>query len=308
MDVRKQTGTVDDQPQTQHRQHNGVRQQLGIGIDQAQRNQGPGQQQHGASFPAEVELPGHHTAQNRSQQFNQRITDADPLPAVAAAAAQQGITDQRQILPGLDLGIAVGAMGVGQNEVIGGLIRSHCIGMQYFLSLPLPVPLHHERQAVDDYVKKAADDQAQQRSNQNKGQHMAGHIFNEIHGSDDGAQLENWQVHGNDQTADKDTQNRHDHRLQQGSQVVHLVIYLSFVVIRDLFQHAIQVTGLLTNPGHLYSQSGEYIGGTHGKVELGAGGHVTLDIVDRVVEHDVTCSSGYGIQSLHQGNTGGKGG
>src|SRR5690606_35247 len=39
MDVREQPGTVDDQPQPQHRQHNGVRQQLGIGINQAQRDQ-----------------------------------------------------------------------------------------------------------------------------------------------------------------------------------------------------------------------------------------------------------------------------
>src|SRR5690554_7168468 len=113
MDVREQPGTVDDQPQPQYRQNDGVRQKLGIGINQAQRDQGPGQQQHRTCFPAEAELPGHHTAQNSSQQLNQRITNADPLPAVAATAPQQGIADQRQILPGLDLGVTVSAMGVG---------------------------------------------------------------------------------------------------------------------------------------------------------------------------------------------------
>src|SRR5690554_7049625 len=218
MDVREQPGTVDDQPQPQHRQHNGVRQQLGIGINQAQRNQGPGQQQHGTSCPAKAELPGHHTAQNRSQQFNQRITDADPLPAVAATAPQQGIADQRQILPGLDLGIAVRAMGVGQNQVVDGQLRLLHFGMQYFLSLSFQVPFHHARQTVDDYVEKAADDKAQQRSNQNKGQHVAGHIFDEIHVSDNGAQLEDWQVHGDDQTADQNTENGHDHGFKQGGQ------------------------------------------------------------------------------------------
>src|SRR5690554_2949151 len=167
MDVSEQTGTVDDQPQPQHRQHNGVRQQLGIGINQAQRNQGPRQQQHGTCFPAKAELPGHHTTQNSSQQLNQRITDADPLPAVATTAPQQGIADQRQILPGLDLGVTVRAMGVGQNQVIGGSIWLHCIGMQYFLSLSFPVLFHHARQTVDDHIEKAADDQAQQYAKQN---------------------------------------------------------------------------------------------------------------------------------------------
>src|SRR5690554_6850222 len=167
MDVSEQPGTVDDQPQPQHRQNDGVRQQLGIGINQAQRNQRPGQQQHRTCFPAEAKLPSHHTAQNRSQQFNQRITDADPLPAVAATAPQQGIADQRQILPGLDLGVTVRAMGVGQNQVIGGAMQLHCIGMQYFLSLPFPVPFHHAWQTVDDYIEKATDDQAQQYAKQN---------------------------------------------------------------------------------------------------------------------------------------------
>src|SRR5690554_3680195 len=172
MDVSEQPGTVDDQPQPQHRQHNGVRQQLGIGINQAQRDQGPGQQQQRTCFPAEAKLPSHHTTQNRSQQFNQRITDADPLPAVATTAPQQGIADQRQILPGLDLSVTVRAMGVGQNQVIGGSIRLYRARMQYFLSLPFPVPFHHARQAVNHHVEKTADDQTQQRSNENKGQHM----------------------------------------------------------------------------------------------------------------------------------------
>src|SRR5690606_11804341 len=105
MDVSEQPGTVDYQPQPKHRQNNGVGQKLGIGVNQAQRNQGPGQEQHGTCFPAKAELPAHHSAQNRSQQFNQRITNTDPLLAVAAAASQQGVADQWQILPGLDLGV-----------------------------------------------------------------------------------------------------------------------------------------------------------------------------------------------------------
>src|SRR5690606_38605925 len=121
-------------------------------------------------------------------------------------------------------GVTVRAMGVGQNQVIDGQLRLLHFGMQYFLSLPFPVPLHHARQTVDDYVEKAADDQTQQRSNENKGQHMAGHIFNEIHVSDNVTQLEDWQVHGDDKTADQDAEDRHDHRLKQSGQVVHLVV------------------------------------------------------------------------------------
>src|SRR5690606_32107981 len=63
MDISEQPGTVDDQPQPQHRQHDGVRQQLSIGINQTQRDQSPSQQQHGPRRPAKTELPGHHTAQ-----------------------------------------------------------------------------------------------------------------------------------------------------------------------------------------------------------------------------------------------------
>src|SRR5690554_3581286 len=198
-------------------------------------------------------------------------------------------------------------MGVGQNQVIDGQLRLLHFGMQYFLSLPFPVPLHHARQTVDDYVEKAADDQTQQRSNENKGQHMAGHIFDEIHVSDNGAQLEDWQVHGDDQTSDQNTENGHDHGFKQGSQVIHLVVHLCLVVIRHFLKHAVQVTRLLANSRHLNCQGWEDVGGTHGKVELSTGRNVTLDVIDSVVEHHVTCSTRHRIQSLNQRYTSGKG-
>src|SRR5690606_14628462 len=60
------------------------------------------------------------------------------------------------------------------------------------------------------------------------------------------------------------------------------------------------VTRLLANPGHLNCQGWEDVGGTHGKVELSTGRNVTLDVIDSVVEHHVTCSTRHRIQSLNQ--------
>src|SRR5690606_29161242 len=94
--------------------------------------------------------------------------------------------------------------------------------------------------------------------------------------------------------------NRHDHRLKQGGQIVHLVIHLCLVVVCDLFQHAIQVTGLFTNTCHLDREGGKDVGSAHGTVELRTGRHVLFDLVHGVVEHHVASSAGDRVKCLYQ--------
>src|SRR5690606_8532741 len=55
-------------------------------------------------------------------------------------------------------------------------------------------------------------------------------------------------------------------------------------------------------------QGGEDISRAHGKVELRTSGDVLLDLVNRVIEHDVASCACHRVQGLHQWHTGGKGG
>src|SRR6187397_2802352 len=65
--------------------------------------------------------------------------------------------------------------------------------------------------------------------------------------ADDPTQLEDRQVHGNDQTTDEHAENRHDHRLHQRGQVVDRVVDLLFVVRGRLVEHGIERAGLFTD-------------------------------------------------------------
>src|SRR5690606_5252706 len=109
-----------------------------------------------------------------------------------------------------------------------------------------------------------------------------------------------WQVHGDDQAADQNTEDGHDHGFKQGGQVIHLIVHLCLVVVGHFLKHAVQVTRLLANPGHLNCQGWEDVGGTHGKVELRTGRNVTVVVDDSIIAHHVTCSTRHRSQSLNQ--------
>ena len=74
------------------------------------------------------------------------------------------------------------------------------------MALLAPVALKHARQAMNDNVQKAADDQTQQTGEQNKGQRLAGQILKDWHELNHGTQLEDGQVHGDDQATNQNTQ------------------------------------------------------------------------------------------------------
>ncbi len=59
---------------------------------------------------------------------------------------------------------------------------------------------------MDHHVEEAADQQADNQRAENKGRRIAGQEVDYCHGSDDVAQLEDWQVHGDDQATDEHAQ------------------------------------------------------------------------------------------------------
>jgi hypothetical protein len=76
---------------------------------------------------------------------------------------------------------AVGTAGAGSNEIKrfrrwGILVRE----FQQFATLALPVPLHHDGQAVNDDIKKTADRESQKaRGQQKKSWMLLKLIYNE---------------------------------------------------------------------------------------------------------------------------------
>jgi hypothetical protein len=93
--------------------------------------------------------------------LDQRVADADRTIAVAAAAPLQQIAEDRQVLEGAD-----GWPQWGQREPGVARLKRWGFGLSFLTpqgrGLGLPLAFHHERQAVDDHVEKAAYEQADQ--------------------------------------------------------------------------------------------------------------------------------------------------
>src|SRR5690554_4167985 len=116
--------------------------------------------------------------------------------------------------------------------------------------------------------------------------------------SDHWTHLEDRQVHDNDQATHEHAQNRHDHRFHQGCQVVHHVIHHGLVVLGNLLQHLIQVTGFFTNGGQLHCHHREDVLLAHGSLQLGAAGDIVLDTLDGIAINRVTGGARYGIEGV----------
>ena len=95
------------------------------------------------------------------RQFDERITPADGRGATGALAAQEQVTDERDILPCAHRRLAVRAVRVGGGEIEcrpGGLRRL----FQQFAALAAPARLQHQRQPVGDHIEEAAHAQSEQ--------------------------------------------------------------------------------------------------------------------------------------------------
>ena len=167
----------------QQRQCEGVGQQLVIEVDDRQGDQEPGDHHGAGGGPARPELPGHGGAQAGAQQFYQRIAQADARAAVCTAPAEQQPAQHRDVLPGLDRCTAARA-GRARHDQVVGFVRGRCSGRRsrrrarqrrsggrriQFRALCPPLPVQHDRQAMDDDIEKAADHQPK-----GNGQHHPG--------------------------------------------------------------------------------------------------------------------------------------
>ena len=89
------------------------------------------------------------------------------VPLQCAPAPEEQVAEQRDIVPGADRLLAMGAAGIGVHQVIG---RPRCFGRktQHFVGLGTPLPCKHLRQAPHQHIEKAADDQPQQSRQRHK--------------------------------------------------------------------------------------------------------------------------------------------
>ena len=130
--------------------------------------------------------------------------------------------------------------------------------MQKLDTLLPPVRFHHLWQTVDNDVEKAPNQQAKNKRNAHikSGQSTKGieqvHFFQfwlldrQATGNDlprvldHLAHFEDWQIHGDDQTADDHAQHRHNHWFHQARQRIHCIVDFSLKEVRHFAQHAIK--------------------------------------------------------------------
>ena len=151
-----------------------------IDIDHAHRHQSPGQQQHCSCLPGETEMPSDIARKQAARQLHEGIATTDRRAARRTLATQGQPADHGDILPSANLMITVRAPRTWQQQIeaLTDLLRR---ALEILKRLRTPLTLHHDRQAINHDVEEAADQQAQQSSGQNKGQHVAGQIIHQHH-------------------------------------------------------------------------------------------------------------------------------
>lgn len=101
-------------------------------------------------------MVGDEGGQQAAGQFHEGIALADGRLAGGATAFQEQVAEDRDVFAGADLVVAVGAGGVGEDQVVAfwlGLWGE----VEDFSGLGAPVAVEHDGQAVDDDVEEAAD-------------------------------------------------------------------------------------------------------------------------------------------------------
>src|ERR1700733_13478482 len=124
--------------------------------------------------------------------------------------------------------------------------------------------------------------------------------------ADDGPELEDRQVHGDDETADQHAEDRHDQRLEQAGHAVDRGIDVFFIERGDFAGHGIERAGFLANRDHLHHHVGEQAGVFHRTLQALPGGYLIAHFHNAVLQHDVTGGAGHRFQRLDQRYAGGK--
>lgn len=119
---------------------------------------------------------GDEGCQQAAGQFHKWVALADRRFAGGAAAFEEQVAEDRDVFAGADFVVAVGAGGVGEDQVVAfwlGFGRE----VEDFSGLGTPVAIEHDRQAVDDDVEETADEKAEEQGTEGEGQGGAGQEF-----------------------------------------------------------------------------------------------------------------------------------
>src|SRR5690554_4985294 len=333
LEIRQHAKIIQHQAQPHQRQGDAVWQKLGIKINHRQRYQRPHQQQRPERGFRRPQQEHRNYRKRCGNGLNQRVTNRNPGLAGRTLAAKKQPAHHRNIFPRPNPVAAgrAGGGGLGQGDGFFWLALG-LRNLQKFLALATPVLMHHFGQAQDDHVQETADAEGDEGYGQVEEPGGVEEYVERGHSgthwkcwenacspkkrgagtgrclADNLTHLEDRQVHGNDQAADQHTQNRHDNRLHQGCQVVHHVVHHRLVVFGYFLQHLIQVTRLFANGRQLHCHYREDVLLAHGSLQLGAAGDIVFDALDGIPVNRVAGGAGYGIESVHQGYTGGEGG
>lgn len=111
-------------------------------------------------------------------------------------------------------------------------------------AIVFPFTLHHYRQAIYNNIQKAADCQPDNKDEKKvscrKLLKKAGNVYNQAVTLDNRTKLEDGQVHGDNQSTNQYTQNRHDDRFEQRSQRIDRIVDFGLVEIGNLCKHIIE--------------------------------------------------------------------
>src|SRR5882672_420192 len=136
-----------------------VRQELGVDIDRAHRDQEPGDGEAAERRPPESEMPGDGRRQASGEQLDDGIADRDSRAAAGAPAAQDEVAEYRDVVDGPDL-LAAGRAAAARGEQIESRQGGALLAVE-FGALLAPVAIHHDGQTIDDDVQEAADRERQ---------------------------------------------------------------------------------------------------------------------------------------------------
>ena len=145
-----------DQADPQERDRQDVGQELAIDVDARERDQVGRENESEKRRQAKAEMPGDRREREGGRELDQRIADRDRRTAGGAAAAQDEPAQDRDVVDAEDLRLAGGAARAGHDEVVGFTLGRWRPPLDVG-RLRAPLPLQHERQAVDDDVQEAAD-------------------------------------------------------------------------------------------------------------------------------------------------------
>ena len=116
----------------------------------------------------------------RAGQFGQWIAFADRRRAGRTAPAQEQEAEYRNVFPGANPVAAVWALGVRQHQIVGRQ-RRFAGQPEDVMGLHAPLALEHFRQAPDQYIEEAANQQADHPGDDDESQREVGQDFVQGH-------------------------------------------------------------------------------------------------------------------------------